>query len=137
MKLVIEKDQAKKMMGGVSFTFNARVELTEEEQALVTRYKAGKWVLHQKKVGEVAGAMLNGATGFIAKRVLDKMFSDITIEGLVNGVDFKCKDVAEIMDHEEQIKSVVAIFYGYLQTMKEFGGASEYNLPEDFEKMTA
>ena len=122
------------MIGGVSFTLNARVELNEEEQALVTRYKAGKMVLHQKKN---RAAEANSVTGFLMGVALDKIFSDITVERLVNGVDFKCKDIAEIIDHEDQIKSVVAIFYGYLQTMKEFGGSQEYSLPEDFEKMTA
>ena len=141
MKLIIEKDQAKKMMGGVSFTFNARVELNEEEKALIARYKAGKMLLHQKSaLDKVPGAVAlgtGGVGGFLARRVLDKIFSDITIERLVNGVDFKCKDIAEILDHEEQIKSVVAIFYNYLQTMKEFGGTQEYNLPEDFEAMAS
>lgn len=139
MQLVIQKDQDKKMMGGVSFVLSAKVNLTDEEKSVIKHYKAEKVILHQKKnlassVSEVAAA--TSIAGRLMSRALDKLFSDLTIGSLVSGVSFKCKDIGEIIDHEEQLKSVVAIFYNYLQTMIAFGGTQTYNLPDDFDKMT-
>lgn len=41
MKLVISRDQSKKMLGGISFELSAHVELNSGEAELVKKYKAG------------------------------------------------------------------------------------------------
>jgi len=44
MKLFINRDQAKGLLGGVKFQLSARTELTKEEADLVKKYKADKEV---------------------------------------------------------------------------------------------
>ena len=133
MELILRKDQAKKMIGGVSFELTAQVSLDEEEHALVNRYKAHKWVLHQKKkVGHAERAQSTG--GVFVGALMDKAFNNITVGALTSGITFTCKDIAEIIEHEEAIRVVCENFYVALETMKNFGGEEVIKYPEALEE---
>jgi len=45
MKLYIKRDQESGMLGGISFSTNARVELSSSEMELIKKYKAHKTIL--------------------------------------------------------------------------------------------
>ncbi len=108
MKLLIVKDQAKKMLGGVSFELKARVELTNDEAELIKKYKADKEGLLQKEV----------KIPFTGKSIV----LNITIGSLIGGQTFKCNDIAEILEYEQNIKEACENFKNYLEVMKDFGG---------------
>lgn len=108
MKLFITKDQAKGLLGRVKFELSVRVELTPEEADLVKRYKADKEVLLQKKV----------KIPFTGRTV--KL--DLTIGSLTSGQTFKCADIGEILETEQNIKVACEAFKNYLEVMKSFGG---------------
>lgn len=108
MKLFIKKDQSKKMMGGVSFELNARVELTNDETELVKKYKADKEGLLQKEV----------KIPFTGRAIR----LNITIGSLIQGQTFKCNDIAEILESEQNVKEACENFKNYLEVMKNFGG---------------
>lgn len=108
MKLFITRDQAKGLLGGVKFELKARVELTNEESELVKKYKVDKEVLLQKEVKiPLTGRALNIA---------------LTIGSLTNGQTFKCNDIAEILEYENNVKESCKAFKNYLVVMKNFGG---------------
>ncbi|SLM28722.1 conserved hypothetical protein [Desulfamplus magnetovallimortis] len=108
MKLFIVRDQAKKMLGGISFQLSARVELSSEEADLVKKYKMDKEVLLEKEVK----IPLTGRS----------IALNITIGSLMQGQSFKCNDIAEILGYEENVKESCKTFKNYIEVMKHFGG---------------
>ena len=108
MKLLIVRDQAKGLLGGVKFEVSAKVSLTTEEADLVKKYKAEKQALLKKEV----------KIPFTGRSII----LDTTIGSLVAGQTFKCEDVAEVLEYEKNIKESCAAFKTYLEVMKHFGG---------------
>jgi len=109
------KDQAKKLMGGVSFELQARVELSSEEGELVRKYKADKEILMKKEV----------KIPFTGRALI----LNITIGSLLAGQMFKCNDIGEILEYEKNVKESCEAFKNYIEVMKNFGGEEviEYN----------
>lgn len=108
MKLYITRDQAKGLLGGVKFVLNARTELTNEERELIKRYKADSEVLLKKEVK----ILLTGKS----------IVLNLTIGSLISGQNFKCKDIAEILEYEKNVKESCEAFKNYIEVMKNFGG---------------
>ena len=108
MKLYLKRDQAKGLLGGVKFELHARTELTSEEQELVKKYKTHKEILLQKEL----------KIPFTGKSVT----LNINIGGLTDGQMFKCKDIADILEYEENVKEACEAFKNYIEVMKSFGG---------------
>lgn len=134
MELILKRDQAGKMLGGVKFELSARVELNSEEQDVIKKYKADKWVLHSRKPSLAqAGLEAGSVTKAIGGKLLDKVFSDITIGKLTSGVSFTCDNINDVLDHEEKIKEACATFYTYLVVMQNFGGEERISYPEALE----
>jgi hypothetical protein len=115
MKLYITRDQAKGFLGGTKFELSAKVELTNDESSLVSKYKADKEILLQKEI----------KIPFTSKTLI----LDINIGGLMMGQTFKCKDIADIIEYENNVKDACGTFKNYLEVMKNFGGQEviEYN----------
>lgn len=108
MKLMITRDQAKGMFGGVKFQLDAKAELTSEEAAIVKKYKADKEVLVRKEV---------------KIPLTDKVISlAITIDSLIAGQTFKCNDITEILETEKNVKEACETFKKYIMVMNHFGG---------------
>jgi len=108
MKLYITRDQAKGILGGVKFELKAHVQLTKDEADLLNKYKADKEVLLQKEI----------KIPFTTKAIV----LDIKIGGLIEGQTFKCKDIADILEYEKNVKEACENFKSYLEVMKSFGG---------------
>lgn len=108
MQLEIVKDQSKKMLGGISFELSAKVNLSDEEAALVKKYKADKEILLQKEIK----IPLTGRS----------IALNITIGSLSNGQSFKCNDIGEILEYEKNVKQSCDSFKNYIEVMKDFGG---------------
>jgi hypothetical protein len=108
MKLIITRDQAKSLLGGVKFEFKAKAELTSEEAELVKKYKAEKEVLLKKEV-----KLLFTGTG---------LSLNLTIGSLTAGQVFTCNDIAEILEYERNVKESCEAFKRYLEVMRSFGG---------------
>ena len=113
MKLSITRDQDKGLMGGISFVLQVQVQLAGDEQEIIQKYKAHKEVLLTKTIS-------------IMGRSVDLA---ITIGGLMEGQKFKCKDIAEILTYEENVKDACSNFKNYIEIMSHFGGEEiiEYN----------
>ncbi|MCL6099137.1 MAG: hypothetical protein M1391_11225 [Bacteroidetes bacterium] len=108
MKLYITRDQAKGLLGGTKFELTAKAELTGEESSLVSKYKADKEILLQKEI----------KIPFTSKSFV----LDINIGGLMVGQTFKCKDIADILEYEKNVKEACGTFKSYIEVMKNFGG---------------
>lgn len=110
------------MLGGVKFQLRAQVKLTKREAELVRRYGAAREVLLQRQVKIPFTNTL--------------IPLDIRIAGLIKGQVFKCKDIADILEYERNVKDACETFRNYLQVMSTFGGEEVIHLTglDDSEK---
>lgn len=106
MKLRITRDQSKKLMGGASFELTAKVDLTDKEAELVKKYKADKEVL------------MDGVVVIFGKSIP----VTTTIGNLVSGETFKCSNIGEIIEYEENVIASCKTFKSYISAMEQFGG---------------
>jgi len=107
MRLIIERgqEQQKGFFGGnkgALFHLTCRVELSEEEQHLVEKYRVGDHVLASKQIGDLEDPL----------RVGD----------LTGGTTMKCKDVATLLGSEEVVRAACSEFKVLLTVMASFGG---------------
>ena len=109
MKLIIKRSQAaeKGLFGGhkgMKFLLSCRGELSPEEQDLIKKYKAENELL---AVFELEGSK--------APHIL-------SISALVEGRNYECKDVGNLLEVEGKIKTACENFKTLLTVMRTFGG---------------
>ena len=109
MKLTIKRDQAdvKGVFGGhkgMKFLLSYRVELTPEEQGLITRYKAEHHPLT------------------FATNSKGEQIPKDTISLLMQGVTEEMKDITILLNNEEIVKNACEEFKTLLTVMSTFGG---------------
>lgn len=122
MKLIIVRDQASKgvMSKKIRFSITARVELTEQEQADIRKYKLGNTILYTNLVDRGSGVL-----GAISRKAMGVEF---TINDLSNGRKIESEDIAEIIGLEEQIISAAKNFKEILQASSMFGNETVIEL---------
>jgi hypothetical protein len=128
MQLQVTRDQKKGMMGmgKVVFILTARAELLPDEKSAVEKYKMGDTVLWDKElIPAVAGMSMFGA---IAKKMTDKK---ITVNDLTRGKTIECKDIVEMVGHEETLKQACQTFKGILEIAATFGGQEVFEIVFD------
>ena len=108
MQLHLKRSQASKMFGGVKFELEARATLTPEESGLINKYKVHDEILTEKHIKIP-----------LTDRAL---IIKITIGSLVSGQAFKCNDIGEILNYEEEIKASCGKLRQLIEVMKTFGG---------------
>jgi hypothetical protein len=108
MQLRLTRGQSTKMFGGVRFELHARATLTAEEAELINRYKVDDEKLMEKHI----------KIPFTDRALTIK----ITIGSLINGQSFKCNDISEILQYEEEVKQSCATLRKVIEVMKTFGG---------------
>lgn len=109
MKLIIKRDQAdvKGVFGGhkgMKFLLSYRIELTQEEQELITRYKAEHHPLTYR----------TDANGVQVPKE--------TISSLMKGVTTEVQDITVLLNNESVIKEACKNFKTLLTVMSTFGG---------------
>ena len=128
MQLKVRRGQKSGLLGGkVVFTLDVRAELTQDEQALVERYKLWPEVVYSTEAStanaERAHAGNLAALGaLITDKVLKRFF---TIKDLVSGQHIECKDLAQVLAAEEQVRAACAQLKQYLAVATSFDGREE------------
>lgn len=115
MKLTIEKNQSKGMIGGISFEVRAQVQLSDEERGLVEHYRLGNEVLFVKKLVSIWG------------QPTDKTAS-VRVRELVDGAIYKCKDMDEVIGYTDSLKIACENLKLYLEAARGFGGKEVYEI---------
>jgi hypothetical protein len=108
MKLVLTKNQAKGMMGSVSFEVRSSVQLSQEESSLIDHYRLRDAVLFSKRVTFLG-------------QVTDKEV-EVRVRDLLSGEAYKCKDLSEVIAYSDSVKSACETLKGYLEVARSFGG---------------
>lgn len=116
MRLMILREEATGLFGGVRFQLRVKCELTHYERDLIEKYKAHKEVLAQKEIP----IPLTGRAFVLNLKIGD----------LVEGQIFKCADVPEILAYERALRKSCKKFQNYLQAMAAFGGQENIDFGE-------
>lgn len=133
MKLLLGRSQRSAgLMGGkVMFTLDARVDLTDEETALVRKYGLAKQVLYNSEkskqhLGNAAQALASGGGSSFLKAgigiAMAALSLNITIESLAKGHHIECKDLDELLATEQAIMDACRSIKVYLDTAVTFDG---------------
>ncbi len=124
MKLLIRRNQKSGMISSkVTFTLDARAELTADEAARVKKYRMGDTVIYESAGAEkmaAVGAVWTGAIGYALRRVAKAM--QVKVDDVVNGKHFECKDIVEMLAVEEQVKEACQMFKRMLESATHFEG---------------
>jgi len=101
-----------------------QVDLTPEEAECVKRYKMGKEILFSKSriVGTGTGPEAETLRGFARNLAAMATILTITINDLVQGRMIECKDILEMLDIEDQIRTACTTFNSVLQAAAQFDG---------------
>ena len=128
MHLKVRRGQKSGMLGGkVVFTLDVRAELNQDEHALVERYKLWPEVVYSTEAStanaeRAQAGNLTALGALIADKVLKKFF---TTKDLVSGQHIECKDLAQVVAAEEQVRVACANLKQYLAVATTFDGREE------------
>lgn len=132
MKLKLRRSQQSGMTGKVSFKLFFIVELDDDEQAALDKYRFGKHVVYETPKGAaaseglkaaVAAGGLGGMGRGLASTIAAKAFNQIlTVNDMVNGKEIVCKDIDEMIAAEEQIKDACQSLSRILYMCRHFEG---------------
>lgn len=131
LKLTRSQREGGVVSRSVIFCLDARVQLTTDEQANITRYKLGSQVIYNSEASKrhlaKQEALLNsGSAGGIAKSFVSLAMAalnlNITINGLQRGQHIECKSLDELLGAEEALMEACKTLRSYLDTAATFDG---------------
>lgn len=132
MELLLSKSQKSGMLTStITFVLNIRTKLTDEEQALVRKYKMGKEIVYEKLPVTETASNLGGFAGALTAITGKALRLIFTVDDLVTGRTIECKDILDMIAAEQQIRDAADAFWGILQASKNFEGEEVVSYPRD------
>jgi hypothetical protein len=103
MKVLIRRDQETSglLRSTIVFAMNVRVEVSDEEEQAISRYRLDDTVLYSNP---------------------ERGLETVTVGHLMSGRKFVCRDIVEMLGMEEDIKQAAANFKAILHAATQFGG---------------
>ncbi len=130
MELLLSKSQKSGMLSStITFILNIKTKLTDEEMALVKKYKMGKEVVYEKLPITAAAAGMGGIAGALTSITAKALKLVFTVDDLVKGRTIECKDILDMIAAEQQIRDAADGFWGILQASKNFEGEEVVTYP--------
>lgn len=125
MELLLTRDQVGGMMGGIKFQLIAKAKLSDEETAAVKKYKMGDVILYEKQ------GQGPDPSSFLSLARHRFMVPRIQVQDLIWGKTIEAKDILEILDAEEQLKSAAQAFHRMLRAASTFGGETAHTFADE------
>jgi hypothetical protein len=136
MKLRISRSQKQGGMIGkhVTFSIDARAELTPEEADDVHKYELGKQVIYSsqrarqhldKTEANLASGTGMGSIKALASLAMAKLSLNMTIDSLMKGHHIEAKDLDEVLGAEEALHRACENMRAYLNTAATFDGREQ------------
>lgn len=103
MKVLIRRDQETTgiLSKTIAFAMNVRVDASDDERQAIAKYRLGDAVLYSNP---------------------DRGLEAVTVNNLMNGRKFVCRDIVEMLNMEEEIKQAAANLKSVLHAATQFGG---------------
>lgn len=127
MQLKIRRGQKSGFGGGVTFTLDVMADLSDEESALVKKYKLSKEVVY---ASDAATANLDradqGSWGALGASIMDGLTKRrFSMNDLIDGQHIECKQLPELIATEEQVHQACRNILRYLQIARSFDGSEQ------------
>lgn len=133
MKLVLRRTQrdAGLMGSKVVFALDAKIDPSEEEKALIKRYKLGKLVVYSSEAAQKHAAAVQqnvdsgswfGLAKGIARLGMMAMSLKCTIDSLTNGQHIECNELPELLSAEDAIVEACNNTKAFLEAAATFDG---------------
>lgn len=110
------------MSKSVLFSLAAQVDLTAEESEYVKKYKMGSNVVYNKDRVNPEMHDYKSGKGIMRNLSAIALNINLTVDDLVRGRTIECKDIIEIIDAEQSVKSACANLKGLLDACAGFEG---------------
>ncbi|MES9962186.1 MAG: hypothetical protein ABW116_01475 [Candidatus Sedimenticola sp. 20ELBAFRAG] len=160
MELLFQRNQGIGRLGRINFTLWGKIELTEDEQAIVSRYQFDQAVMIEvvqpallkksallslvvfvlsyvvfgivsSKVSLVLGLLTAGGFGYW---YFNEKRETIFVKDLLHGRNFKCDSVVELARKEAWLTTVVSFLRQVMESAKHWDGTETISieaLPKD------
>ena len=127
MKLRIKRSQKSALMGAPVFCLDIMADLSREEAELIRKYKLEKQVVYSTPEGQAhLEAAQGGSIKALGAFMLDRMVKrTLVAKDLVDGQHIECKDLAELLTTEEQVREGFTNLSRYLAVAHKFDGSEE------------
>jgi len=102
MELHIEKSQLKGLFGGVQLVITTWVDLTDEEQNLIKKYKANRDTIHE---------------GYVRS---DTKALHFTVDSMIKKSTFKYKKIEDLLRNESITKEAYDALMNRIEELKQF-----------------
>jgi len=124
MKLRLNRSQRTSgmMSKNVVFSLGAQVDLTAEEAGYVKKYKMNKQVIYNKDRVNPEMHDYGSGKGIMRNLSAIAMNINLTVDDLVKGRTIECKDIGEILDAEDTVKSACKSLKHLLEACSGFEG---------------
>jgi len=124
MKLRLNRSQRTSgvMSKNVVFSLGAQVDLTAEEAGYVKKYKMNKQVLYNKDRVNPELHDYKSGKGLMRNLSAIAMNINLTVDDLVGGRTIECKNIGEILDAEDTVKSACQGLKQLLEACSGFEG---------------
>lgn len=125
MRLILKKGQ--KLSGlmnkNVVFQLTARVELSDDEEAALDKYKFRSEIVYSKENIAPAGQQGSKTWSGIARNLSAMAMNlNLSVGDLILGRTVECKTIGEMLDCEDAIKQACEVLSGLLEACKSFEG---------------
>lgn len=156
MKLLLKREQTTGRVGRVNFKLWAKIEIDEDERALMSRYKFDQALL----MGEDDPSLLrkSGFYGLLIAALAYVVFAvilptniallfglaagggfaywyynekrdQVFVRDLMHGRHFKCPGIIELTKKEAEVSEITAIFRQVMESAKHWGGTQTEDIP--------
>lgn len=110
----------------VVFAIDAQAQYSEQERALINKYKLGSLIIYEsetaKKHGDALRGHQRGMLGTLASLAMHRLSLHITVDSLAQGHHLELKDMNELLGAEEALAEACRTSKVYLETAETFDG---------------
>jgi hypothetical protein len=127
MQLKIRRSQKSSLTGNPIFILDVMAEVSDDESALVRKYKLQKEMVYSSEKADQNSANARGGNlGALGSLVMDKITKRFfTMGDLINGQHLECKDLPDLMQTEAQVHQACQNIRAYLDVAKSFDGSEQ------------
>lgn len=156
MKLLLKREQTTGKVGRVNFKLWAKIEIDDDETALIKRYKFDEALLMGENdpallrksgiygvlIAIVAAFFFNlifplsyaylfgiAAGGVFAYWYFNEKREEIFVRDLLHGRNFKCVSIIDLTKKEAMVSEITAIFRQVMESAKHWGGTQTEDIP--------
>lgn len=129
MKIILKRSTNSTILGGKSsYSLTVRAQLEGDEAQVIKKNSLGKEILvWHEKTGPA-----ESITGAVWKLMRD---TRLTVDSFVKGTTFSCKNVAEMVGIEWEVKEAALNLQTFIEMARNFGGEEVMNVNEELKAL--